>query len=235
MIAANGVTAEFLAKRRFPSVRRIVRTPKNWDRIVALALERGTRLPPTPNGRALGEFLVQARDADPVHFPDLSLSVVKLIGAGEYVVETPGQEVPGHFGLAAKDYAHSTAPNRRYPDILTQRLVKAALHGKGQPYTTEELDGLAAHCTEQEDVAKKVERQVGKSAAAILLAPHIGESYDGIITGAAEKGTWVRIVHPPVEGKVVSGRERLQVGQRTRVQLVHVDIERGFIDFVRAE
>jgi exoribonuclease-2 len=234
MIAANGVTAQFLASHRFPSVRRVVRVPKNWDRIVALALVHGTRLPPTPDGRALGEFLVQAREADPTHFPDLSLSVVKLIGAGEYVVEVPGENTaPGHFGLAAKDYAHSTAPNRRFPDVLTQRLVKAALAGSPPPYSGEELDGLAKHCTEQEDMAKKVERQVGKSAAAILLGPRIGEVFDGIVTGAADKGTWVRIVHPPVEGKVVSGRNHLQVGDRIRVKLVHVDVARGYIDFVR--
>lgn len=233
MIAANGVTAGFLASRRYPSVRRVVRVPKNWDRIVALAAEHGTRLPPHPDGRALGEFLVRARDADREHFPDLSLSVVKLIGAGEYVVEMPGETTPGHFGLAAKDYAHSTAPNRRFPDLITQRLVKAALARSAPAYGAEELVGLATHCTEQEDIAKKIERQVSKSAAAILLGPRIGESFDGIITGAADKGVWVRIMRPPVEGKVVSGGEQAQVGHRVRVRLAHVDVERGYIDFIR--
>lgn len=234
MIAANGVTAEFLAAKRFPAVRRIVRTPKNWDRIVALAAERGTTLPVEPEARALSEFLVAARQADPLRFPDLSLSVIKLIGKGEYVMETPGATVPGHFGLAVKDYAHSTAPNRRFPDVITQRLVKAALAGRPVPYGREELAALALHCTEQEDQAKKVERQVAKSAAAMLLAPHIGEAFDALVTGAAEKGTWVRLLRPPVEGKLVSGFSRLEVGQRIRVQLVHVDVQRGFIDFIIA-
>jgi len=232
MIAANGVTAEFLARRRFPSVRRIVRTPKNWDRIVDLALEHGTRLPPMPDGRALGEFLIQARAADPVHFPDLSLSVVKLIGAGEYVIEMPGEQTPGHFGLAVKDYAHSTAPNRRFPDLLTQRLVKAALAGAPVPYAQDELERLSAHCTEQEDEAKKIERQVGKSAAALLLGPRIGATFTGIVTGAGEKGTWVRLLHPPVEGKVGGDVTRLQVGARIQVKLAHVDVERGYLDFI---
>lgn len=234
MIAANGVTAKFLAANRFPSVRRIVRTPKNWDRIVELAAEHGTRLPPNPDARALEAFLVDARDHDPLHFPDLSLGIVKLIGAGEYVVELPGETAPGHFGLAVKDYAHSTAPNRRYPDVITQRLVKAALAGAKPPYADEDLVALAEHCTEQEDEAKKVERQVGKSAAAILLSSQIGRRFDALVTGAAEKGTWVRLLHPPAEGKLVGGFGGLRVGQRVPVELVHVDIERGFIDFVRA-
>lgn len=234
MIAANGVTAKYLASRRFPSVRRIVRTPKNWDRLVELAAEHGARLPAHPDAPALEAFLVAARERDPVHFPDLSLSVVKLIGAGEYVVEFPGETAPGHFGLAVKDYAHSTAPNRRYPDVITQRLLKAALADRQVPFRADELTALAEHCTEQEDAAKKVERQVGKSAAAILLAPHQDEEFDGIVTGAADKGTWVRILHPPVEGKLVGDAGRVRVGDRTRVKLVHVDVERGYIDFVRA-
>jgi VacB/RNase II family 3'-5' exoribonuclease len=234
MIAANGVTAKFLGARRFPSVRRIVRTPKNWDRIVELAGEHGTRLPNNPDARALEEFLVAAQEKDPLHFPDLSLSIVKLIGAGEYVVEFPGGTAPGHFGLAVKDYAHSTAPNRRYPDVITQRLVKAALGGQKPPYPDEELIALAEHCTEQEDEAKKVERQVGKSAAAILLSPHVGRQFEALVTGAADKGTWVRLLHPPVEGKLVGGFGGLRVGQRLQVKLVHVDVERGYIDFVSA-
>lgn len=234
MIAANGVTAEFLGARRFPSIRRIVRTPQQWDRIVAVALKHGGRLPAAPDGRALARFLEQARVQDPLRFPDLSLSIVKLMGAGEYVVEDPAnQPVPGHFGLAVKDYAHSTAPNRRFPDLITQRLVKAALAGRQPAYTVEQLAELARHCTEQEDDAKKVERQVGKSAAAILLGDHVGEDFDGLVTGASPKGTWVRLLRPPVEGKLLTGAEQVQVGQRVRVRLVHVDIDRGFIDFLR--
>lgn len=234
MIAANGVAAKFLATKRFPSVRRIVRTPKNWDRIVALAAEHSVTLPTNPDAAALEEFLVNAQEKDPMRFPDLSLSIVKLIGAGEYVVELPGESAPGHFGLAVKDYAHSTAPNRRYPDVITQRLVKAALSGGRVPYSDEELIGLAEHCTEQEDAAKKVERQVGKSAAAILLAPRIGQQFDAIVTGASEKGTWVRIFHPPVEGKLMNETGPIEVGHRLAVRLVHVDVERGYIDFSRA-
>lgn len=231
MIAANGVVAAFLTSRGMPSVRRMVGAPKNWPRIVTLAAEHGATLPEQPDGRALSEFLERMRAMDPMRFPDLSLSIVKLIGAGEYVVEFPGQPSAGHFGLAVKDYAHSTAPNRRFPDLLTQRLVKAALHGGASPYAREELTELARHCTEQEDDAKKVERQVAKSAAAILLSERIGAEFDGLITGAADKGTWVRIFQPPVEGKLVRGCEGLQVGQRVRVRLLHADIERGFLDF----
>jgi VacB/RNase II family 3'-5' exoribonuclease len=234
MIAANGVNAKFLGAKRFPSVRRIVRTPKNWDRIVALAAEHAVVLPTSPNAPALEEFLVAAQEKDPLRFPDLSLSIVKLIGAGEYVVELPGESAPGHFGLAVKDYAHSTAPNRRFPDVITQRLVKAALAGTRPPYTNDELVGLAEHCTEQEDAAKKVERQVGKSAAAILLSPRIGQQFDAVVTGAADKGTWVRILHPPVEGKLVNDTGPVAVGQRFAVRLVHVDVNRGYIDFTRA-
>ncbi|HVU36090.1 MAG TPA: RNB domain-containing ribonuclease [Opitutaceae bacterium] len=232
MIAANGVVARYLAERGFPSLRRIVRTPRNWARIVTLAADHGSRLPAEPDARALGEFLLRARTADPERFPDLSLSVVKLIGPGEYVVEAPGGSAPGHFGLAVKDYAHSTAPNRRYPDVITQRLVKAALAGQPAPYQNGDLALLARHCTEQEDAVKKVERQVAKSAAAILLAPHVGETFEALVTGAADKGTWVRLTQPPAEGKLVGGHEGREVGQRIRVQLVYVDIERGFLDFI---
>jgi VacB/RNase II family 3'-5' exoribonuclease len=234
MIAANGISAQFLAKRHLPSLRRIVRTPKRWDRIVELALAHGGSLPSQPDAPALQRFLVTARQSDPAHFADLSLSVIKLIGAGEYVVELPGQTAPGHFGLAVKDYAHSTAPNRRFPDLITQRLLKAAIAGQRPPFPSEELMALAAHCTEQEDAAKKVERQVAKSAAALLLRTRIGETFTGLVTGAAEKGTWVRLTLPPVEGKVISGGEGWDVGQRVRVRLVHADVERGFLDFVGA-
>ncbi|HEY3311353.1 MAG TPA: RNB domain-containing ribonuclease [Anaerolineales bacterium] len=231
MIAANGVTARYLSAMKFPSIRRVVRTPKRWERIVSIAADHHVQLPGTPDSKALEEFLVNQKAADPLRFPDLSLAVIKLLGAGEYVAELPQADVPGHFGLAVKDYAHSTAPNRRYPDLLTQRLLKAALDGKPAPYAKDELDELAAHCTEAEDAANKVERQVGKSAAALLLGSRIGEQFDSIVTGASEKGTWVRLLSVPVEGKLVQGSEGLDVGERVRVQLIDTDVERGFIDF----
>jgi exoribonuclease-2 len=234
MVAANGVTARYLAAKKFPSVRRVVRTPTKWDRIVELAATKGTKLPGSPDGKALEAFLVAAMKADPAGFPDLSLSVIKLLGRGEYVIEFPGGTVAGHFGLAVADYAHSTAPNRRFPDLLIQRLLKAALAGSAPTYTNEELTALAQHCTEQEDAAKKVERQVVKSAGAMLLAPRIGDTFDGTITGASDKGTWVRINRPPVEGKLAKGFEGLRVADRVRVKLVFVDVERGYIDFARA-
>jgi VacB/RNase II family 3'-5' exoribonuclease len=235
MITANGVTARYLAGKKLPSLRRVVRTPKRWDRIVEIALERGCKLPEKPDSKALDEFLISARSADPLRFPDLSLSVIKLLGSGEYVVELPGGSTAGHFGLAVKDYAHSTAPNRRYPDLITQRLLKAAMANGPMPYAIDELELLAKHCTENEDAAKKVERQVGKSAAAIVLESKINQRFDAVVTGASAKGTWVRLLHLPVEGRVVSGSEGLDVGQRCRVQLVHADVERGFIDFKKVE
>ncbi len=233
MIAANGVTARYLASKKFTSLRRVVRVPKRWDRIVELAAERGTTLPTEPDSKALEQFLVSAKAADPLRFPDLSLSVVKLMGAGEYVVELPGDSVAGHFGLAVRDYTHSTAPNRRFPDLITQRLLKAAMAGHSQPYENDELESLAKHCTEEEDAATKVERQVTKSAAAMLLESRIGEQFDAIVTGASDKGTWVRLLHPPVEGRLKSGFEGIDVGHELRVQLVRTDVERGYIDFKR--
>jgi VacB/RNase II family 3'-5' exoribonuclease len=233
MIAANGVTARYLASQKLPSLRRVVRTPKRWDRIVALAAERGSTLPAGADAKALDLFLLAAKAADPLHFPDLSLSVIKLLGPGEYVVEYPGGDTGGHFGLAVKDYAHSTAPNRRFPDLITQRLLKAAITGSPPAYTRDELEFLAKHCTEEEDEAKKVERQVEKSAAALLLESRIGQMFDAVVTGASEKGTWVRILQPPVEGRLMSGFEGMDVGHRLRVQLVHTDVERGYIDFKR--
>ncbi len=233
MIAANGVTARYLASKKFTSLRRVVRVPKRWDRIIELAEERGSTLPREPDSKALEQFLESAKAADPLRFPDLSLSVIKLMGAGEYVVELPGGNVAGHFGLAVKDYTHSTAPNRRYPDLITQRLLKAAMAGRSLPYENEELESLAKHCTEEEDAATKVERQVTKSAAAILLESRIGEQFDAIVTGASGKGTWVRLLHPPIEGRLESGFEGMDVGHRLRVQLVHTNVERGYIDFKR--
>jgi VacB/RNase II family 3'-5' exoribonuclease len=234
MIAANGVTARFLSAHGFPSIRRVVRTPKRWERIVEVARENHYKLPAKPDSKALDEFLAQQKAADPARFPDLSLAVIKLLGAGEYVAEPPGGDSLGHFGLAVKDYAHSTAPNRRYPDLLTQRLLKAALDGKPAPYRQDELANLAAHCTTAEDAANKVERQVEKSAAALLLESRIGERFDAIVTGASQKGTWVRLFSVPVEGKVVQGFEGMDVGERVRVQLIEINVERGFIDFKKA-
>jgi exoribonuclease-2 len=212
-------------------MRRVVRIPKRWDRIVEIAAEHKFKLPEIPNSKALEEFLVSEKAADPLRFPDLSLAVIKLLGSGEYIAELPEGDVPGHFGLAVKDYAHSTAPNRRYPDLLTQRLLKAALDDRPVPYDKGALDILATHCTEAEDAAKKVERQVEKSAAALLLEKRIGEQFDSIVTGASEKGTWVRLLTIPVEGKLVKGFEGLDVGERVRVQLIDTNVERGFIDF----
>jgi exoribonuclease-2 len=233
MIAANGAVARFLASRGLPSFRRVLRSPERWERIVELAEGLGERLPAAPDARALEAFLTRRRAADPERFPDLSLAVVKLMGRGEYAVERPGQAL-GHFGLAVRDYTHSTAPNRRFPDLITQRLVKAALAGRPSPYTEDELVGLARHCTEQEHAAEKVERQVRKSAAALLLLHRIGERFPGLVTGASAKGTWVRIPAPPVEGRVVRGFRGLDVGDRVTVALLSVDVDRGFIDFAPA-
>ena len=234
MIVANEVTARYLEARGFPSLRRVLRSPERWTRIVELASSLGGHLPPEPDSGALEEFLSKQKKADPIRFPDLSLSVVKLMGSGEYAVDLPGDTSPGHFGLAVKDYTHSTAPNRRFPDLITQRLLKAAMTGQPVPYSNDELTGLAQHCTQKEDDANKVERLVRKSAAALLLESSIGQRFDGIVTGASEKGTWVRLFHPPVEGKLIRGFEGLDVGDRVRVQLIGTDVERGFIDFSRA-
>ena len=233
MIAANGATVQFLASRHFPSIRRVVRTPKRWERIVEVARDRGISLPETPDSRALEAFLTDQKAANPQTFPDLSLTVIKLLGQGEYTAELPDTSPPGHFGLAVRDYTHSTAPNRRYPDLVTQRLLKAALSGQASPYSIDELKALTLHFTRKEDDANKVERQVEKSAAALLLADRIGETFDAIVTGAADKGTWVRLFSIPVEGKLVRGYEGQDVGDRLRVQLISVDVDQGFIDFQR--
>jgi len=235
MIAANGVTARYLKARKVPSLRRVVRSPKRWERIVEVASHYGVALPAEPDPRALGQFLAGRKAADPLRFPDLSLTIIKLMGAGEYVPEFPEETAPGHFGLAVRDYTHSTAPNRRYPDLITQRLLKAAITGSPMPYGRDELTELGRHCTEKEDDANKVERLVGKSAAAMLLAPRSGDRFDAIVTGASGKGTWVRLLHPPVEGRLIHGFEGADVGDRLRVQLVHTDVERGYIDFKRVD
>ena len=232
MVAANGVTARFLDAHGFPSLRRVVRSPERWDRIRAVAAETGDTLPDTPDSAALNAFLIKRRQAAPDRFVDLSTDIIKMIGSGEYVVDPPGAEPPGHFGLAVRDYTHSTAPNRRYPDLITQRLLKAALAGHPAPYAMDELERLAAHCTTQEDAANKVERQVRKAATAMLVQSRVGDIFDGVVTGASNKGTYVRVASPPMEGRVMRGERGLDVGERVRVRLDGVDVERGFIDFV---
>ncbi len=231
MIAANGVIARYLSAKNIPAIRRIVRTPKRWSRIVEIAAEHGFALPETPSAVSLEEFLTLQKAADPLRFPDLSLVIIKLMGAGEYVSDIPGEAVPGHFALAVNDYTHSTAPNRRYPDLITQRLLKAVLEEGHTPYSRDDLLSLAEHCTEEENAVRKVERQVSKSAAALLLESRVGEEFDAIVTGASEKGTWVRILSMPVEGRLVHGFRGADVGHRIRVQLISTDIEKGFIDF----
>ena len=233
MIAVNNVTARFLDSKGFPSIRRVVRVPKRWDRIVDVAEEYGYQLTRKPNSVALNEFLVKEQKEDPERFPDLSLTIIKLLGSGEYVAEKNGKNTPGHFSLSVKDYTHSTAPNRRYPDLITQRLLKAAIAGEASPYTFEELDDLAKHITLQEDIETKVERKLGKAAAALVLENRIGEGFSAFVTGAAQKGYWVRIIEVPVEGKLVSGTSGLDVGDRIQVELTSVNAERGFIDFKR--
>jgi exoribonuclease R len=223
--------ARFLDRRGSPSIRRVVKAPARWDRIVALAATHGVTLPATPDVLALSRFLQSRKGADPAAFPELSHALIRLIGPGEYVVDTPGTAAPGHFGLAVKDYSHSTAPNRRYSDLLTQRLAKAVLRGAPTPYAVDELAAFARLCTEREDAANRVERQVRKSAAAMLVASRVGERFDAVVTGASPQGTYVRTVAPHIEGRVVRGAHGLDVGDRVSAQLVSVDVDRGFIDF----
>jgi exoribonuclease-2 len=230
MVAANGVAATFLAGQRRASLRRVVRSPERWARIAEVAAEHGATLPPDPDARALQAFLAEQRRRDPLRFPDLSLVIVKLMGSGEYVVEVPGREPLGHFGLSVRDYSHSTAPNRRYPDLITQRLLKAALAGAKAPYAHAELDHLALHCTQQEDAADKVERQMRKSEAAMLLEHQLGRRFDGVVTGVAKGNRWVRVFDPPAEGLLRTNRA-VRVGDKLRVKLVSTNVERGFIDF----
>ncbi len=232
MIATNEYTARFLASGDSASLRRVVRSPERWLRIAEVAKRFGESLPREPDSRALAAFLARRHKADPLRFPDLSLVIVKLIGSGEYVVEYPGSPRIGHFGLALRDYTHSTAPNRRFPDLITSRMLKAMLAGSPPPYSLAELETLAQHCTEQEDAARKVERHLRKSEAALLLESHVGQHFDAIVTGRSVSDTWVRIFTPPVEGKLVAGVAELEVGQRIRVKLVATNVERGFIDFV---
>lgn len=230
MVATNGVTARFLAAKRRPSIRRVVKSPERWARIAEVAAERGWQLPPDPDSLALEQFLAAERRRDPLRFPDLSLIIVKLMGRGEYVVERPGGSQIGHFGLAVRDYSHSTAPNRRYPDLITGRLLKAALADVKSPYSHTELEFLANRCTQQEDAANKVERQMRKSEAAMLLEDRIGEQFDGVITGGSRGNVWVRIFDPPAEGKLLPSRD-VKVGDKVRAKLLSTNVERGFIDF----
>jgi exoribonuclease-2 len=234
MIAANGVTARFLDARGFPSLRRVVKSPERWDRIRVVAEQLGDELPPAADSVALAAFLDRRKTADPATFPDLSTTVIRLLGRGEYVVDPPGAEPPGHFGLAVRDYSHSTAPNRRFPDLVTQRLVKASLAGHPSPYSLAELETIATQCTKQEDAANKVERQVRKSAAAMIVQSRVGEQFNAIVTGASNKGTFVRATAPPIEGKLLGSHPGLDVGDRLRVRLAGVNIDRGFIDFRQA-
>lgn len=233
MIAANGAGARMLAGKSFPSIRRIVKTPKRWERIVELARNRNWRLPDIPDSKALEDFLESTKASGRTVFQDISFSVMKLLGPGEYSVEIPGQPPTGHFGLAVKDYTHSTAPNRRYADLVTHRLLKAALDGGRCPYSTETLEAIAKRCTLMSDAAKKVERQLNKSAVAMLLEERIGEEFDAVVTGCSSKGTWIRISDPPIEGRLAFGQEGLDVGDTLRARLVHTDAALGYIDFKR--
>ncbi|MEI8324209.1 MAG: RNB domain-containing ribonuclease [Betaproteobacteria bacterium] len=232
MIATNGCTARFLASRNSASLRRVVRSPERWLRIVAVAQDYGESLPSEPDARALEAFLAKRHAADPLRFPDLSLVIVKLMGRGEYVLETPGAAPVGHFGLAVRDYTHSTAPNRRFPDLITSRMLKAALAGASAPYSNVELTELARHCSQQEDAAQKVERRMRKSEAALLLESRIGQRFDALVTGSDRDGVWVRVLFPPAEGKLVGTAAGLKVGEKVCVKLVSTNVERGFIDFV---
>jgi VacB/RNase II family 3'-5' exoribonuclease len=232
MIAANGVVARMLEK--VSSLRRIVKTPERWDRIVQLAAAHGGQLPPDPDSKALNDFLLKRKAADPDHFADVSLAVIKLIGPGEYVLERPGDPEQGHFGLAVQDYTHSTAPNRRFADVVTQRLIKSLLNGHGTPYSDDELAAIARNCTVKEDAARKVEREMSKRLAAVAMSHRIGETFDAIVTGATPKGTFVRVLKPRVEGLLAQGQQGLDVGDRLRAKLIRTDVQHGYIDFARA-
>jgi VacB/RNase II family 3'-5' exoribonuclease len=234
MVAANEVMAKTLQTRGRSCIRRVVRTPERWPRIVQLARECGDQLPDDPDSGALNDFLQRRRKADPVHYPDLSLSVVKLMGPGEYVLSRANGEGPGHFGLATHDYTHSTAPNRRFADLVTQRLIKAVWSNKAAPYTDSQLDAIARNCTLKEDAARKVERTMLKRVAALSLQNRVGETFNAVVTGVTPKGVFVRVPQPPVEGRVMHGEEGLDVGDEVRVKLIHTDPQRGFIDFSRA-
>ncbi len=231
MIAANEVVARFLLK--VSSIRRIVKTPERWDRMVQLAAEHGDHLPAVPDSKALNDLLTRRKAADPDHFADLSLTVVKLMGPGEYVLERPGDPEQGHFGLAVQDYTHSTAPNRRYADLITQRILKSVLAHAPAPYTDDELAAIARNCTLKEDAARKVEREMTKRIAAVAMQKHVGETFDSIVTGANAHGTFVRVLQPHIEGMLTGNTQHADVGDRVKVRLVSTDAQRGYIDFAR--
>ena len=231
MVAANGVIARTFEEAGVASIRRIVRTPKRWERIVELAERLGTTLPAEPDSKALNDFLLAQKQRDPDHFPDLSLGVVKLMGPGEYVLVKPNEVAPGHFGLAVQDYTHSTAPNRRFPDVVTQRLLKAWLAKSPQPYSEDDLNAIATRCTLMEDGARKVEREMQKRIAAVVLHARIGQSFRAIVTGVNNYGTFIRTLDPHVEGMLVQGGKGLDVGDRVTVKLISTDPQRGFVDF----
>ncbi len=231
MIIANMISAKYSEKYAIPQLRRVVIVPKRWNKIVEIAAARGEKLPSEPDAPALEKFLIGQKEASPVTYPDLSLTIIKLLGKGEYRVAIPGKPAPGHFGLALRNYTHSTAPNRRYPDLITQRILIAKLTQQSPPYSTEELFALADHCTQKEDDAEKVERRMQKSAAALVLSSMIGNEFKAIVTGANEKGTWVRLLDPPTEGKLVRGNFDLDVGDHINVKLIHTDVWNGYIDF----
>ncbi len=234
MIAANVAATRFLKNRNLPTIRRVVKTPKRWDRIIVLAKNLGTELPPRPDPKALRQFLLDQQKNNPLHFPDLSLAMIKLLGRGEYVLGLPGKASPGHFDLAEHEYTHATAPNRRFPDLLMQRLLKSALFNLSAAYRNDELAQLALHCTQKEDDATKVERRLLKCAAAFVMEKDLGRTFPAMVTGAAPKGTWVRLQKPPIEGKLVKGFEKVDVGDFLKVKLIHVDVKNGHIDFAKA-
>jgi len=234
MIAANGVVARALEAKHYSSIRRVVKTPKRWERIVEIAAQMGTKLPADPDPKPLHDFLCEQQKKDPDHFADLSLAVIKLLGPGEYVLEKPGDPPQGHFGLAVQDYTHSTAPNRRYADLVTQRLLKAMITGKPSPYSDDELSSIAAQCTRMEDAERKVSREMQKRIAAVAMSGRIGQAFDSIVTGATDDGTFVRTLKPPIDGMLVRGQQGVDVGDRLRVTLVRTDPAQGYIDFARA-
>src|ERR1700736_2774821 len=233
MIAANEVVARMLEANNVSSIRRVVKTPERWGRIVELAAKQGEQLPTDPDSKALNEFLVKRKAADPDHFADLSLAVIKLMGPGEYVLERPGDPEQGHFGLAVQDYTHSTAPNRRFADLVTQRLIKAVLANQPAPYSDDELAAIALNCTLKEDAARRVERKMSKRIAAVSISGRIGETFDAVVTGVTSHGTFVRVLKPAVEGLLTQGQQRADVGDKLHVKLTGTDIQRGYIDFVR--
>lgn len=235
MIAANVAVTRYLKKRKLHSLRRVVKTPKRWDRIVVLARDLGEKIPSQPDPKALRQFLLEQQEKNPLQFPDLSLAIIKLLGRGEYILNVPGKPELGHFDLAEHEYTHATAPNRRFPDLVMQRLLKSSLFQKEAAYRNDELAAIAAHCTQKEDDATKVERQLIKCAAAMVLAKEVGRSFKAMVTGAAPKGTWVRLQTPPVEGKLTKGFEGVDVGDFLKVKLIHVDVRKGHIDFARAD